>query len=175
MTYVEILRLTHYKVFLEDLFLTFCTRTMIHSHTKVIWEAQFLSSFRLSCSKERGFCEIRCCSERELVLLAVCHSQCALHIYQLPHFFFFFSSLSALAWFRIHSMNKTHFLLPIFSPWDGISFWPRTQDSQKRKGTQKVPQQCCSCRMSMLPADLTTKIFLPHPFLYFYVLFFALN
>lgn len=89
MIYVEILWLTHYKFFLKDLFLAFCTRTMIHSHTKVIWEAQFLSSFRLSCSKEWGFCEICCCSERELVLLAVCHSQRALHIYQLPHLFFF--------------------------------------------------------------------------------------
>lgn len=173
MIYVEILWLTHYKFFLKDLFLTFCTRTMIHSHTKVIWEAQFLSSFRLSCSKERGFCEIRCCSERELVLLAVCHSQRALHyIYQLPHLFFF-SSLSALAWFGILSMNKTHLLLPIFSPQDGISFWPRTQDSQKRKGAQNIPQQCCSCRMSVLPTDSTTKIVLPHPFLYLYVLFFC--
>lgn len=146
---------------------------MIHSHKKFIWEAQFFSSFRLSYSKERHFCEIRHCSERELVLLAVCHSQCALHIYQLPHFFFFFFNLLALEWFGILSMNKTHCMLPILSRRGGVSFWLRTQNSQKKKGSTKKKQRCAS-RMSALPTDLTTKIFLPHPFLYLY-LFFALH
>lgn len=35
---------------------------------------------------------------------------------------------------------------------------------KKEREHKKIPQQWCSCRMSMLPTDLTTKIFLPHPF-----------
>lgn len=89
---------------------------MIHSYKKGIQEAQFFSSLRLSYSKERGFCEIRCCSERELVLLAVCHSLCALRIHQLPRSILFFFNLSALEWFGILSRNKPQCLLPILSP-----------------------------------------------------------
>lgn len=47
MLYMEILWLPCCKFFLKDLFLTFCARTMIHSHNKVIRVAQFFSSFRL--------------------------------------------------------------------------------------------------------------------------------
>lgn len=85
------------------------------------------------------------CSERELVLLAVCHSQCALHIHQLPHFiFFFFSNLLVLEWFGILGMNKTHCMLPVLSPagW----YFLLTKDTgllKKRKGAQKKKATPC--------------------------------
>lgn len=48
----------------------------------------------------------------------------------------------------------------------------KEKGSTKKKRKKEI--QHCASRMSVLPTDLITKIFLPHPFLYLSLLFFAL-
>lgn len=172
----EILRLLRCNFFFLRPFFSFFFNFLHQNYDsfirkKVIWAAPFFPSFRLFYSKERRLCEIRGCSERELVVLAVCHSLSALHIHQYPRFIFV--NLLALERFRILGMNKTHCMLPFRG---GISFWPRTQDSYGRKKTTTTKtnvQKALWCFQDVSITNRCNHKIIPHPFLCLYLLFFA--
>ena len=118
--------------FLKDFFLTFCTRTMIHSHKKNIWEAEFLKFIQALLFKEETHLWDPPLFRKGISFISsVSFTMCLTHLPASSfHFsFFFFFNLLALQWFGILGVNKTHCMLPILSPRGGISSWPRTEHS----------------------------------------------